>query len=110
MRTDEKHSQAPGLTAAQRQRAVGAVVAAATGDALGAPYEFQAPVVDSEEIDMIGGGVLGWQPGEWTDDTSVAIVVLEATLAASDHLTYGSVGSGPHRPRWYCGRRWAPDA
>ena len=63
MRTDEKHSQAPGLTAAQRQRAVGAVVAAATGDALGAPYEFQAPVVDSEEIDMIGGGVLGWQPG-----------------------------------------------
>ena len=60
MRTDEKHSQAPGLTAAQRQRAVGAVVAAATGDALGAPYEFQAPVVDSEEIDMIGGGVLGF--------------------------------------------------
>ena len=39
---------------------LGAVVAAATGDALGAPYEFQAPVVDSEEIDMIGGGVLGW--------------------------------------------------
>ena len=60
MRTYEKHSQAPGLTAAQRQRAVGAVVAAATGDALGAPYEFQAPVVDSEEIAMIGGGVLGY--------------------------------------------------
>ena len=45
MRTHEKLSQAPGLTAAQRQRAVGAVVAAATGDALGAPYEFQAPDV-----------------------------------------------------------------
>ena len=47
-------------------------------------HEFQSPVVDSEDIDMIGGGVLGWQPGEWTDDTSMAIVVLEAALSTSN--------------------------
>lgn len=73
-----------GLTPEQRRRAAGSVIAAATGDALGAPYEFQAPVVESEDIDMIGGGILDWQPGEWTDDTSMAIVVLEAAVSASD--------------------------
>ena len=110
MRTDEKHSQAPGLTAAQRQRAVGAVVAAATGDALGAPYEFQAPVVDSEEIAMIGGGVLGWQPGEWTDDTSMAIVVLEAALAASDHHDLRLESAQDHIAReWYSWSLGTPD-
>lgn len=70
------------LTPPQRERARGAVVAAATGDALGAPYEFQAPIPDSDDVEMVGGGVLDWQPGEWTDDTSMAIVVLEAAAAA----------------------------
>lgn len=72
---------AAGLDAAQRDRAAGSVVAAATGDALGAPYEFLAPLPDSEDVEMLGGGVLGWQEGEWTDDTSMAIVVLEAAAA-----------------------------
>lgn len=71
-----------GLTEVQAERALGAVVAAATGDALGAPYEFQAPVADSDDVAMVGGGVLDWQPGEWTDDTSMAIVVLEAAASA----------------------------
>lgn len=69
------------LTGAQRERAIGAVVAAAAGDALGAPYEFQSPIPESEDVEMVGGGVLDWQPGEWTDDTAMAIVVLEAALA-----------------------------
>ena len=72
-----------GLDAAQRSRAIGSVVAAATGDALGAPYEFLAPIPDSEDVEMLGGGVLGWQEGEWTDDTAMAIVVLEAAAAIS---------------------------
>lgn len=82
--TNAAPTLAQGLDPAQRRRAAGSVIAAATGDALGAPYEFQSPVVDSEDIDMIGGGVLGWQPGEWTDDTSMAIVVLEAALSTSN--------------------------
>jgi ADP-ribosyl-[dinitrogen reductase] hydrolase len=62
-------------------RAIGAVVAAAAGDALGAPYEFQGPIAPSEDVGMIGGGVLEWGEAEWTDDTSMAIVVLEAAAA-----------------------------
>jgi ADP-ribosylglycohydrolase len=110
VRTQEKHQQAPRLTAAQRRRAVGSVVAAATGDALGAPYEFQAPVVDSEEIDMIGGGVLGWQPGEWTDDTAMAIVVLEASLTASDCHDLRIESAQDHIAReWYSWSLGTPD-
>ncbi len=73
------------LTKDQRVRAVGSVVAAATGDALGAPYEFLAPIPDSDDVEMVGGGVLDWGPGEWTDDTAMAIVVLEAALAHPTH-------------------------
>src|SRR5699024_11053144 len=78
---DSSKDQAAQLSAEQRERAVGSVVAAAAGDALGAPYEFQSPVADSEDIDMIGGGVLDWQPSEWTDDTAMSIVVLEAAAS-----------------------------
>jgi ADP-ribosyl-[dinitrogen reductase] hydrolase len=69
-----------------RSRALGAVIAAAAGDALGAPYEFQPPIPASEDVGMIGGGILDWGEGEWTDDTSMAIVVLEAAATSSgDH-------------------------
>src|SRR5699024_3262564 len=79
--THSLKDQAAQLSAEQCERAAGSVVAAAAGDALGAPYEFQPPVADSEDIDMIGGGVLDWQPSEWTDDTAMSIVVLEAAAS-----------------------------
>src|SRR5699024_12319424 len=81
---DAMRSLAAALSPAQRQRAVGPVVAAAAGDALGAPYEFQPPVPAPEDIDMIGGGVLDWQPGEGTDDPAMAVAELQATLAPAD--------------------------
>lgn len=99
-----------GLSAAQRQRALGAVIAAAAGDALGAPYEFQPPVLDSEEIDMIGGGVLDWQPGEWTDETAMAIVVLEASLAsAGDHDLRIETAQNHIAREWYSWSLGTPD-
>lgn len=72
------------LETTQQERAAGAVVAAAAADALGAPYELQPPLPDSEEVGMIGGGVLSWQPGEWTDETAMAIVQLESLTASLD--------------------------
>ena len=66
------------LTAHQRDRAIGAIVASAAGDALGAPYEFKPPLPATAEVAMVGGGSFGWAPGEWTDDTSMAIPILEA--------------------------------
>ncbi|WP_114854988.1 ADP-ribosylglycohydrolase family protein [Brachybacterium sp. YJGR34] len=99
-----------GLSPTQRQRAIGAVVAAAAGDALGAPYEFQAPVVDSEDIAMIGGGVLGWQPGEWTDETAMAIVVLEAAMTTSHHHDLRIETAQDHIAReWYSWSLGTPD-
>ena len=73
------------LTTAQRDRAIGAMVGLAVGDALGAGYEFQ-PLARPEDVDMIGGGLGPFAPGEWTDDTSMAIPVLKA-LAEGKNLS-----------------------
>ncbi len=60
-------------------RAVGAVVGSAAGDALGAPYEFgPAGELTARGAEMAGGG--GWDPGEATDDTQMAVLVAESLL------------------------------
>ena len=61
----------------QADRIVGAVLGSAAGDALGAGYEFTDPGLDTP-IYMKGGGIFGWAPGEWTDDTQMAVAVLDA--------------------------------
>lgn len=64
-------------------RAVGAIVGAAVGDALGAPYEFGAAGALSESgAEMGGGGGFGWSPGEWTDDTQMGLHLAASLLAA----------------------------
>ncbi|RMI29969.1 ADP-ribosylglycohydrolase family protein [Nocardia stercoris] len=68
------------LTAAQLDRAEGVLLGTAVGDALGAGYEFTYPTT-SAAIDMIGGGVFNWAPGEWTDDTSMAVAVAEGAAS-----------------------------
>jgi ADP-ribosyl-[dinitrogen reductase] hydrolase len=65
------------------ERAAGAVLASASGDALGAPHEFGAPLPPEAPLRMTGGGPFGWKPGEWTDDTQVALCLL-APLAQGD--------------------------
>lgn len=74
------------LTTAQLDRACGAVLGAAVGDALGAPYEFGCATVGPDGPQMIGGGLGNFTPGEWTDDTTMAWCVLEtaANPATSD--------------------------
>jgi ADP-ribosyl-[dinitrogen reductase] hydrolase len=62
----------------QLDRAIGSVLASAVGDALGAPYEFKPPISAETPVEMKGGGAFGWAPGEWTDDTSMAIPLLQA--------------------------------
>ncbi len=67
----------------QRDRATGVLLGTAAGDALGAGYEFTYPAPDSV-IEMRGGGSPRWEPGEWTDDTAMAVGV---ALAAAEHGT-----------------------
>jgi hypothetical protein len=45
------------LTPAQLDRAVGALLGTAAGDALGAPYEFGPPRGPQLEVAMTGGGI-----------------------------------------------------
>lgn len=72
------------LTAAQLDRARGVLLATAAGDALGAHYEFGPPLADGTPVAMLGGGSLGWEPGEWTDDTSMAIAIAEVAARGDD--------------------------
>ncbi|GGW53227.1 ADP-ribosylglycohydrolase family protein [Streptomyces griseoloalbus] len=67
------------------ERALGAVVGSAVGDALGAPFEFGPEGAFSARFpapgsggEMCGGG--GWDPGEATDDTQMAVLVAESLL------------------------------
>jgi len=77
-------------------RARGAMLASACGDALGVPYEFAAPT-DSPE--MIGGGLGPYEPGEWSDDTQMAICIAKvagkARLAARGPAVASVAACGP---------------
>lgn len=66
----------------QNDRVEGVLLATAAGDALGAPYEFGPGRGPDLEVDMIGGR--GWEPGEWTDDTAMAIAIAEVAATGAD--------------------------
>jgi ADP-ribosylglycohydrolase len=59
----------------------GALLGLAAGDALGTALEFRAPGTFTPIRDMIGGGHFGLEPGQWTDDTSMALCLAESLLA-----------------------------
>lgn len=68
-------------------RIKGVLVGAATGDALGAPVEFTHPEPGTLVLEMTGGGVFNWAPGEWTDDTSMTLAVAQAAAHHRDIST-----------------------
>jgi len=63
-----------------RDRYLGALLGLAVGDALGTTLEFKAPGTFKPITDMIGGGPFGLQPGQWTDDTSMALCLAESLI------------------------------
>lgn len=69
-------------------RIAGALVGTACGDALGAGYEFGPALEPEVPVSMTGEGPFGFEPGEWTDDTSMAIAIAE--LAAGADLRMAS--------------------
>ena len=58
----------------------GCLLGLAVGDALGAPLEFQEPGTFTSLTDMTGGGIFGLEPGQWTDDTSMALCLAESLI------------------------------
>ena len=88
-------------------RVAGALIGSAVGDALGAPFEFGPPgqftarfptEARGARTEMCGGGSLGWEPGEFTDDTQMAL------LLATSLVEHGGLDEADVFARF---RRWA---
>ena len=62
-------------------RAVGALIGLAVGDALGSTLEFSRRDSKPVVTDLIGGGPFGLRPGEWTDDTSMALCLADSLIS-----------------------------
>jgi ADP-ribosyl-[dinitrogen reductase] hydrolase len=58
----------------------GALLGLATGDAVGTTLEFHTPGTFRPIDDMVGGGPFKLEPGEWTDDTSMALCLAESLV------------------------------
>lgn len=68
------------MTSAFLDRAAGCLVGLACGDAVGTTLEFHEPGSFEPITDMIGGGPFSLEPGQWTDDTSMALCLAESLI------------------------------
>ncbi len=64
----------------ERDRFRGCLLGLAAGDALGTTLEFRSPGTFEPIDDMVGGGPFDLQPGQWTDDTSMALCLATSLL------------------------------
>ena len=64
----------------QLERFRGCLLGLAAGDAVGTTLEFKAPGTFTPIDDMVGGGPFGLKPGQWTDDTSMALCSAESLI------------------------------
>lgn len=76
--TDWKDYNSLNLDAQQRFR--GCFLGLACGDAVGTTVEFKARGTFKAVTDMVGGGPFRLKPGEWTDDTSMALCLAESFI------------------------------
>lgn len=58
----------------------GCLLGLAVGDALGTTLEFSTPGTFTPIADLIGGGPFQLRPGQWTDDTSMALCLAISLL------------------------------
>eukprot|EP00929_Paragymnodinium_shiwhaense_P030271 TRINITY_DN17180_c0_g1_i1.p1 TRINITY_DN17180_c0_g1~~TRINITY_DN17180_c0_g1_i1.p1 ORF type:complete len:1490 (-),score=372.41 TRINITY_DN17180_c0_g1_i1:231-4700(-) len=73
------------------KRAMGSMVGLAVGDALGAPLEFVPIGKQGSRVDLVTLHTLGelnkfeLKPGQWTDDTSMALCIADSLLLAGNY-------------------------
>ena len=67
-------------TSTLHNRYLGAMLALACGDAVGTTVEFSPRGSFAPVMEMTGGGPFGLQPGQWTDDTSMALCLAESLI------------------------------
>jgi len=79
------------------ERVMGVLVGQAAGDALGAGYEFTREPPEPGTA-VMRKGVLGFEVGEWTDDTQQAVIVAQAQ-ADPERVACGLLAWLAARPR-----------
>jgi ADP-ribosyl-[dinitrogen reductase] hydrolase len=67
-------------TEGARDRALGALIGLAVGDAVGTTLEFSSRDSRPRHTDMTGGGPFRLEPGQWTDDTAMALALADSLL------------------------------
>ncbi len=60
----------------------GCLMGLAAGDAVGTTVEFKTPGSFEPVTDMVGGGPFRLRPGQWTDDTSMALCLAESLVSS----------------------------
>ncbi len=76
----------------------GCLIGLAVGDALGITLEFRAPGTFEPLTDIIGGGPFHLEPGQWTDDTSMALCLAESL---SENKGFDPVDQLKRYVRWF---------
>ena len=70
----------------------------AVGDAVGTTNEFKVAGTFEPITDMVGGGPFLLKPGQWTDDTSMALCIADSLLAKG---RYDSLDVMERYQRWF---------
>ena len=76
----------------------GSILGLAVGDALGAPVEFKRPGSFKPVTTMTSGGAFGLRPGQWTDDTSLALCLAESLVETNG---FDLIDQLERYVRWY---------
>ena len=76
----------------------GSLVGLAVGDALGTTVEFRPRGSFAPLTDIVGGGPFGLKPGEWTDDTSMALCLAESIVETQ---SFNPADQLARYVRWY---------
>jgi ADP-ribosylglycohydrolase len=80
------------------ERYRGCLLGLAVGDALGTTLEFRAPGSFTPLTDMVGEGPFRLKPGEWTDDTSMALCLAESLI---ERRSFDPADQMERYLRWY---------
>jgi len=68
------------MTTDLKDRMRGCLLGLAVGDAVGTAVEFKPRGTFPPVTDMVGGGPFRLKPGQWTDDTSLALCLAESLI------------------------------
>ncbi len=80
------------------ERYRGSLLGLAVGDAVGTTLEFRPPGSFTPIEDMVGGGPFQLKPGQWTDDTSMALCLAESLI---EQQGFNPVHQLQKYVRWY---------